>query len=151
MGGAFVLQRRAGQPRSENTTSCLSGPAVLGPPQCLSLAVAASPNSKKKARGPERQQDTHATLQCRHTATDSEINLRWSLAVVLPRPARGAGTLIPSAQRLVWAAKHALGKAALGAFQAPPGSQASSCLRKGTPLASRVAQGVSGPPLSCAS
>ena len=72
-----MLQRRAGQPRSENTTSCLSGPAVLGPPQCLSLAVAASPNSKKKARGPERQQDTHATLQCRHTATDSEIHLRW--------------------------------------------------------------------------
>ena len=29
-------------------------------------------------------------------------------------PARGAGTLIPSAQRLVWAAKQALGKAALG-------------------------------------
>ena len=28
-------------------------------------------------------------------------------------------------------------------------SQASSCLRKGTPLASRVAQGVSGPPSSC--
>ena len=30
------------------------------------------------------------------------------------RPARGAGTLIPSAQRLVWAAKQVLGKAALG-------------------------------------
>ena len=29
-------------------------------------------------------------------------------------------------------------------------SQASSCLRKGTPLASRVAQGVSGPSSSCA-
>ena len=28
---------------------------------------------------------------------------RIPLAVVLPRPARGAGTLIPSAQRLVWA------------------------------------------------
>ena len=28
----------------------------------------------------------------------------------LPRPARGAGTLIPSAQRLVWAAKQALGE-----------------------------------------
>ena len=28
-------------------------------------------------------------------------------------------------------------------------SQASSCLRKGTPLASRVAQGVSGPSSSC--
>ena len=35
------------------------------------------------------------------------------------------------------------------AFQAAPGSQASSCLRKGTPLASRVAQGVSGPSSSC--
>ena len=34
----------------------------------------------------------------------------------VPRPARGAGTLIPSAQRLVWAAKQALGKAALGAL-----------------------------------
>ena len=30
--------------------------------------------------------------------------------------ARGAGTLIPSAQRLVWTAKQALGKAALGAL-----------------------------------
>ena len=38
------------------------------------------------------------------------------LAVVLPRPARGTGTLIPSAQRLVWAAKQALGNAALGAL-----------------------------------
>ena len=28
-------------------------------------------------------------------------------------------------------------------------SQASSCLRKGTPLASRVAHGVSGPPSTC--
>ena len=27
---------------------------------------------------------------------------RIPLAVVLPRPARGAGTLIPSAQRFVW-------------------------------------------------
>ena len=34
----------------------------------------------------------------------------------VPRPARGAGTLIPSAQRLVWAAKQALGNAALGAL-----------------------------------
>ena len=31
-------------------------------------------------------------------------------------PARGAGTLIPSAQRLVWAAKQPLGNAALGAL-----------------------------------
>ena len=31
--------------------------------------------------------------------------------MVLPRLARGAGTLIPSAQRFVWAAKQALGKA----------------------------------------
>ena len=30
--------------------------------------------------------------------------------------ARGPGTLIPSAQRLVWAAKQPLGKAALGAL-----------------------------------
>ena len=36
--------------------------------------------------------------------------------VVLPPPARGPGTLIPSAQRLVWAAKQPLGKAALGAL-----------------------------------
>ena len=39
---------------------------------------------------------------------------RIPLAVVLPPPARGAGTLIPSAQRLVWAAKQPLGNAALG-------------------------------------
>ena len=32
------------------------------------------------------------------------------------RPARGAGTLIPSAQRFVWAAKQPLGSAALGAL-----------------------------------
>ena len=38
------------------------------------------------------------------------------LAVVLPRPARGAGTLIPSAQRFDWAAKQPLGNAALGAL-----------------------------------
>ena len=41
---------------------------------------------------------------------------RIPLAVVLPRPARGAGTLMPSAQRLVWAAKQPLGNAALGAL-----------------------------------
>ena len=41
---------------------------------------------------------------------------RIPLAVVLPPPARGAGFLIPSAQRLVWAAKQPLGKAALGAL-----------------------------------
>ena len=33
--------------------------------------------------------------------------------MVLPRPGRGAGTLIPSAQRLVWAARQPLGNAAL--------------------------------------
>ena len=38
------------------------------------------------------------------------------LAVVLPPPARGPGTLIPSAQRLVWASKQPLGNAALGAL-----------------------------------
>ena len=31
---------------------------------------------------------------------------RIPLAVVLPPPARGAGTLIPSAQRFVWAHTH---------------------------------------------
>ena len=37
---------------------------------------------------------------------------------------------------------HSRGDRDLGvAFQTHPGSQASSCLRKGTPLASRVAQG----------
>ena len=41
---------------------------------------------------------------------------RIPLAVVMPRPARGAGTLSPSAQRFVWAAKQALGNAALGAL-----------------------------------
>ena len=35
---------------------------------------------------------------------------------IMPPPARGAGTLIPSAQRLVWAAKQPLGNAALGAL-----------------------------------
>ena len=32
----------------------------------------------------------------------------------MPPPARGPGTLIPSAQRYVWAAKQPLGNAALG-------------------------------------
>ena len=41
--------------------------------------------------------------------------LEW-IAYPFSRGARGAGTLIPSAQRLVWAAKQALGKAALGAL-----------------------------------
>ena len=40
----------------------------------------------------------------------------FPLAVVLPPPGRGAGTLIPSAQRLGWAAKQPLGNAALGAL-----------------------------------
>ena len=31
------------------------------------------------------------------------------IAVTMPRPARGAGTLIPSAQRFFWAAKQPLG------------------------------------------
>ena len=38
----------------------------------------------------------------------------WWATLLLPRPGRGAGTLIPSAQRLVWAAKQPLGNAALG-------------------------------------
>ena len=42
--------------------------------------------------------------------------LAWKIPWMEPRPARGAGTLIPSAQRLVWAAKQALGNAALGAL-----------------------------------
>ena len=40
----------------------------------------------------------------------------YPVAVVLPRPGRGAGTLIPSAQRFVWAARQPLGNAALGAL-----------------------------------
>ena len=48
------------------------------------------------------------------------------------------GTLLGSAQ---W-------KRASSQGEAGQESQASSCLRKGTPLASRVAQGVSGPPSS---
>ena len=40
----------------------------------------------------------------------------WGHTELGPRPARGAGTLIPSAQRLVWAAKQPLGNAALGAL-----------------------------------
>ena len=45
----------------------------------------------------------------------SEVTLPVPQANLLP-PARGAGTLIPSAQRLVWAAKQALGNATLGAL-----------------------------------
>ena len=45
---------------------------------------------------------------------------RIPLAVVLPRPARGAGTLIPSAQRLVWAAKQRLGNAPLDCKEIQP-------------------------------
>ena len=42
--------------------------------------------------------------------------LRFLPLPTLPNAARVAGTLIPSAQRLVWAAKQPLGKAALGAL-----------------------------------
>ena len=42
--------------------------------------------------------------------------LFWHATVLLPHPGRGAGTLIPSAQRLGWAAKQPLGNAALGAL-----------------------------------
>ena len=42
---------------------------------------------------------------------------RIPLAVVLPRPGRGAGTLIPSAQRLVWAAKQPLGSVVSDSLQ----------------------------------
>ena len=38
-----------------------------------------------------------------------------TLAVELPPPARGTGTLIPSVRRVVWAGKHQLGNAAWGA------------------------------------
>ena len=38
------------------------------------------------------------------------------LSEALPRPGRGAGTLLPSAQRFVWAARQPLGNAALGAL-----------------------------------
>ena len=58
---------------------------------------------------------------------------RIPLAVVLPRPARGAGTLIPSAQRFVWAAKQALGKAALGRcnfLDSPQSTEVSQCVRQ---------------------
>ena len=34
----------------------------------------------------------------------------------ITRPGRGAGTLLPSAQRFVWAARQPLGNAALGAL-----------------------------------
>ena len=58
-----------------------------------------------------------------HLPEFAQIHVHWvgvkrsfPLAVVLPLPARGPGTLIPSAQRLVWAAKQPLGKAALGAL-----------------------------------
>ena len=55
----------------------------------------------------------HDAIQPSHPLSSKR---RIPLAVVLPRPARAAGTLIPSAQRLDWAAKQALRKAALGAL-----------------------------------
>ena len=45
--------------------------------------------------------------------------------------------------------KKALSSRGRGGAESGQESQASSCLRKGTPLASRVAQGVSGPSSSC--
>ena len=47
--------------------------------------------------------------------------------MVLPRPARGAGTLIPSAQRLVWAAKQLLGCLSFLGWQNNKGKLASGC------------------------
>ena len=43
-------------------------------------------------------------------------NIELALVIYFTPPARGPGTLIPSAQRLVWAAKQPLGNAALGAL-----------------------------------
>ena len=70
----------------------------------LSLRVVPSPTGLPSKRGP----GALVPSQDSRTMTLSPTPLS--------RPARGAGTLIPSAQRLVWAAKQALGNAALGAL-----------------------------------
>ena len=59
------------------------------------------------------EQLTHTWYELQHqTELTGWCHERHTLAL----PARGAGTLIPSAQRLVWAAKQPLGNAALGAL-----------------------------------
>ena len=52
----------------------------------------------------------HLTCLLRNLYADQEAIVRTG------HGARGAGTLIPSAQRFVWAAKQPLGNAALGAL-----------------------------------
>ena len=49
-----------------------------------------------------------------HPLPSEDFGNSFHALIPWPRGARGAGTLIPSAQRLVWVAKQALGKAALG-------------------------------------
>ena len=104
----------------------------------LSLRQVASGNRAEPCSGPwtAARQASPSITNCRNLLKLMSIELmmlssnlilcllllllghKWRipLAVVLPPPARGAGTPIPSAQRLVWAAKQALGNAALGAL-----------------------------------
>ena len=61
-------------------------------------------------------------LSFAHTSLENSDGISAELLQMLKDDAvkvlhsRGPGTLIPSAQRLVWAAKQPLGKAALGAL-----------------------------------
>ena len=62
---------------------------------------------------------THMPFLSQVTKTDPHPPkqvLRLLSAAAPGAEARGPGTLIPSAQRLVWAAQQPLGKAALGAL-----------------------------------
>ena len=94
MGEAFAL-----------SAPYLSSPAPqpLGPVACLGLCCSLGKSAPSPA--------CPTGLPRSSPPAESRGDVVWGL----PRcPARGAGTLIPSAQRLVWAAKQPLGKAALG-------------------------------------
>ena len=65
--------------------------------------------SSKKVRETKHLQNSFPGESRLGRGTVRELRAGFPLAVVLPPPARGPGTLIPSAQRLVWAAKQALG------------------------------------------
>ena len=69
---------------------------------------------QEKDKGLQTSQDAWFYALSARFAT--RISGSLSCGAMLPPPARGVGSQIPSAQRLGWAAKQRLGNAALGAL-----------------------------------
>ena len=91
----------------------------LGPRDALIFRQRERPGLPSQALAwPHRLSAGRRESASRGEAKDSALLSSRDAGLLEPpeRPARGAGTRIPSAQRLVWAAKQALGNAALGAL-----------------------------------